>query len=251
MRPLFCWQLQRSWAVEVHELHGRDVQSVCGKRVMSPMFCWQLQRFWAVDLHAMRRWKLPILARAKCLHAMCRWKLPTISRGKRLLSVPRWFVLPRRWVVRSLSVPTGLLLPARLLRPERVSCGQLLRKPRGSIPLSSKHVQRVPQADVAGAVQPLPPRPTIRLRILRVLCAVPSQPVQLRDLQLLQHSEQSACRVLVVLVAVFRGFLPVQDEGHLQEAQGQARGQGNTTHPQTHHLLPNCSRPGCKPAAPD
>ena len=168
-----------------------------------------------------------------------------------MLSVPRWFVLPRRWIVRSLSVPTGLLLPARLLRPERVPCGQLLRKPRVSVRLPSKHVQRVPQADVAGAVHPLPLRPTIRLRILRVLCAVPSQPVQLRDLQLLQHSEQSPCRVLVVRVAVFRGFLPVQDEGHLQEAQGQTGGQGNTTHPQTHHLLPNCSRPGCKPAAPD
>jgi hypothetical protein len=125
-----------------------------------PLFYWQLQRSRAVRMHAMCRWKLPIRVQIKCLPAL-----------------PRWFVLPRRWIVRSVSVPTGLLLPAQLLRPERLSCGLLLRRPRHSIRLSSKHVQRIPQADVAGAVHPLPPRPTIRLRILRVLCALPSQPV--------------------------------------------------------------------------
>ena len=212
---------------------------------------WQLQRFWAVGMQALRRWKLPIISRTKCLHAMCRWKLPIRLREKCLRSLPRWFLLPRRWIVRSFSVPTGLLLPVRLLRPERVSCGLLLRKRRDSVPLSSKHVQRLYQADVAVAVQPLPPRRTIRLRVLRVFCALPSQPFQLPDLQLLLHSKQSPCRVLVVCVIVFRGVFPVQDEGDLQEAQGQTGGQGSAAHSQTHHLLPKCSRPGCKPAAPD
>jgi hypothetical protein len=148
------------------------------------------------------------------------------------------------------SVRRGLLLFARLLEPDRVSCGQLLRERcHRCNPLSSKHVRRLTQTDVQVSVQPLPHRPTIRLRILRVFCAVLSQPFPVPDLQLLPHSRQSPCRVFVVRVDLFCVVLPVQDEGDLQEAQGQAGGQGIAAHSQKHHILPISSRPSCSFAA--